>query len=74
MDTLKHSEDKIYKIKAFVKELNVVQDTYFESLCEDLGMTDEGRDWLFDYIFNNSEPETFEEYLIKCDKTFGELK
>lgn len=74
MDTKKHYEDEIYLVKTFIHELSEVQDKYFKELSESLGMTGEGDDWLFDYVFNHNEGETFEEYLDNYGKTFGELK
>jgi hypothetical protein len=74
MDTKKHYEDEIYRVKTFIHELSVVQDKYFKELRNSLGMTGEGNAWLWCYIFNNPFGETFDEYLTRHGKTFGELK
>jgi len=71
---MKNPEAAIKYVKDFITELSVVQNVYFDGLCEGLGLTDEGRDWMFDYVFNETESPTFEEYLKKYGKTFGDLK
>jgi hypothetical protein len=71
---MKNPEAAIKYAKEFINELSIVQNVYFDGLCEGLGLTDEGRDWMFDYVFNENDPLTFEEYLKKYGKTFGELK
>jgi hypothetical protein len=73
---MKHPEDEIFRVRQFIKELSNVQDQYFKQLSEELGMNEDGDDWLFDYVFNGpiEEPETFEEYLERYGKTFGEMK
>jgi len=72
---MKHPEDEIFRVRQFIKELSNVQDQYFKQLSEDLGMTEEGEDWLFDYVFNGplEESDTFEEYLDKYGKTVKEM-
>jgi len=60
-----HPDDSIFKVKDFINELSRVQDSYFESLCLELGL-EEGnglRDYLFDYVFNEEGMVTFGEYL-----------
>jgi hypothetical protein len=71
---MKNPEAAIKYAKDFINELTIIQDTYFSGLCEGLGLTDEGKDWMFDYVFNTPDGKTFEEYLKKFNKTFGELK
>jgi hypothetical protein len=67
-------EDQIKMVKTFITELTFVQNIYMGGLFESLGLTEEGKDWLFDYVFNHTEKDTFEEYLKIYGKTFGELK
>lgn len=74
MDTEQNYENRIRKVKTFINELEFVQNEYFQGLCDALGMTDEGKDWLFDHVFNSVGYMTFQEYLESCGKTFGELK
>lgn len=69
-----HPEDEIYKVKQFIKELSNVQELYFNTLCEELNLTKNGEEWLFDFVFNHQDSETFEEYLSNYGKSFGEMK
>jgi hypothetical protein len=59
-----HPDDNIFKVKDFINELSKVQDSYFESLCEELDI-EEGnlKDHLFDYVYNEQKMVTFGEYL-----------
>lgn len=76
MDTQIHPEVQIRKVKAFITELSFVQNLYIEGLYESLRLTEDGKDWLFYYIFNHTDDgcDTFEEFLKKHGKTFGEMK
>lgn len=58
-----HFEDKIFKSREFIKELNKVQDKYYNRLCSDLRIHHTIEDALFDYIFNEENDISFEEYL-----------
>ena len=59
-----HPDDSIFKVKDFINELSRVQDSYFESLCFELGLGDgELKDHLFDYVYNEQKMVTFGEYL-----------
>jgi hypothetical protein len=49
--------------KDFINELSKVQDRYFKKLCRKLDLPKETEDYLFDYIFNETRPLTFGEYL-----------
>jgi hypothetical protein len=44
-------------------KLSKVQDRYFKKLCRKLELPKETEDYLFDYIFNETSPLTFGEYL-----------
>jgi hypothetical protein len=71
-----HPEDAISKIKNFINELQTVQTTYFENLVSKLGINKEGEDWLFDYIFNTTEEDKyddFEHYLQDYKKTYSDF-
>ncbi len=57
------AEDIISKTKGFIRELARVQDIYYESLKEELNLTEEGEEFLFDYIYNWDEPISFKEHL-----------
>ena len=67
-------EAAIKYAKEFITELSIIQCVYFDGLCEGLGLTREGGDWMFNYVFNEIDSPTFEEYLKKYGKTYGELK
>jgi hypothetical protein len=60
---MKHPDDRIIAAKEFINELSKVQDRYFKKLCRKLDLTKEEEDYLFDYIFNETRPITFGEYL-----------
>jgi len=58
-----HTEDLIYKEKQFIRRLAETQDGVFQKLSESLDLTEEGDDWLWDYVFNCQDEVEFEEYL-----------
>jgi hypothetical protein len=61
-----HPEDRIFKDREYIQRLQEHIDYVFEHLDHDLRLNDKGRDWLFDYIFNeDSKDIEFEEYLAK---------
>jgi hypothetical protein len=59
----RHPDDRIFAAKDFINELSKVQDRYFKKLCKKLDLPKEAEDYLFDYIFNETRPITFGEYL-----------
>jgi len=59
----RHPDDRIAATKDFINELSKVQDRYFKKLCFKLELPKETEDYLFDYIFNETRPLTFGEYL-----------
>ena len=67
----RHPDDRIWATKEFISELSKVQDRYFKKLCRKLNLPKENEDYLFDYIFNETRPLTFGEYLDGMGK--GEL-
>ena len=71
-----HVDDVIARVKDFINELTNVQETYHLKLAEDLNLTDEGADWLFDYIHNSGEEGkylTFDEHISFYGKSHKEL-
>jgi hypothetical protein len=50
-------EDLIFKNKQFISELQKVETLYFETLCEELKVNEIGKDWVFDYVFNNQDED-----------------
>ena len=74
-DTL-HPEDAIYKTKTFINELQSVQETYFADLVQNLKLNKKGEEWLFDYVYNTSEDDNyddFEHFLQDYNQTYNEL-
>lgn len=68
-----HIDDLIYDTKKFIFNLSRIQDQYFKDLVERLDLTDMGEEWLFDYVFNHSKDETFEEYIVRHNRTMDEM-
>jgi hypothetical protein len=71
-----HPDDAISKVKDFINELSNVQEQYFNGLVDELRLTTEGADWLFDYIYNSGDEGkylTFEEHISFYKKTYDEL-
>ena len=66
-----HPDDQIFKVKDFINELSKVQDAYFSALTDHLKLDKQVEDYLFDYIFNETGPLTFGEYLDRLGR--GEL-
>lgn len=67
-------EDKIYHTKQFITELERVQESYFENLFKELQKEkfsnefeseEDANESLWDYLFNDYDGLTFEEYLEK---------
>ena len=60
-----HPEDLIYEARQFIKELETVQDFYFNALAEKIKINELGNAYLFDYVFNSDKDTTldFEQYL-----------
>lgn len=65
-----HPEDRIYEIKKFINQLQAVGEQHFSDLSESLKMTPSGEDLLFDYVYNDEAPVSFEEYLEKMGKKY----
>jgi len=70
-----HPEDSIHKVKAFINELQKVQDLYFNRLLDELNLNKIGQDYLFDYIFNCDDPrvDDFSHYLSDFKRTYDEM-
>jgi hypothetical protein len=67
-----HPEDLIFETKKFINQLGTVQEEKFTILCSSLSMTEKGKDWLFDYVYNCDEPLCFDEYLAKYGIEYSE--
>lgn len=64
----RHPDDRIMATKDFINEVSKVQDRYFKKLCRKLELPKETEDYLFDYIFNETRPLTFGEYLDRMGR------
>jgi len=70
----KHPEDAIFYTKTFINELQTVQETYFNELVSNLNLTERGDEFLFDYIYNETEDqEDFSTYLQNLNIEFESL-
>jgi len=69
----RHPEDLIYDVKGFIKELAIVQDLYFDSLVKTLKLDSVGEDFLFDYVYNHTGDECFDEYLDLYGRTYNDF-
>lgn len=65
-----HPEDRIFKDKSFINELQKVQDLYFDALAKDLGLNEVGNDFLFDYVYNSEHDLCFDEWLERFGKNY----
>jgi len=63
--TTEEQQNKIAAAKTFIYELGVVQDLYYHTLMVELGLNkgEKTEEFLFDYIFNSGNEETFVEYM-----------
>ena len=69
-----HPEDRIFKDKEYINRLQKHIDEVYEELARDLRVNMEGKDYLFDYIFNEDDNELeFEDYLNKLGQNYEEL-
>jgi len=69
-----HPEDRIFKDKEYINRLQKHIDEVYEELSRDLRMNMEGKDYLFDYIFNIDDKDLeFEDYLNKLGYRYDEI-
>ena len=73
----KHPEDAIHEVKTFVNKLQDVQEDYVQRLSKGLKLTQEGEEYLFDYIYNidnkNREIDDFAHYLEILGRNYETL-
>ncbi len=73
----KHPEDAIYEVKSFFDKLKDVQEDYFQRLSKGLRLTEEGEEYLFDYILNIDnevdEIDDFAHYLETLGRNYKDL-
>lgn len=68
-----HPEDRIFKDKEFINRLSEVQNSYFEKLSNDLKLSEEGSNLLFDYVYNEEHDLCFDEWLAKLGINYQSL-
>jgi len=61
--------ENIDKVRFLVQKLSEVQELYYDALLDEINLPEELEDFLYDYIFNASNEENFENYLRKYDKS-----
>ena len=70
----KHPEDAIHEVKTFINKLQEVQEDYFQRLSKGLKLTEEGEEYLFDYIYNvnndDQEIDDFAHYVQTLGKNY----
>jgi hypothetical protein len=73
----KHPEDAIHEVKTFVNKLQEVQEDYFQRLSKGLKLTEDGEEYLFDYIYNVSNNDQniddFAHYLETLGRNYKDL-
>lgn len=60
-----HPEDRTYRDKDYIKRLHAHIDEVYEKLAKDLRFNEKGREWLFDYLYNEEDSIELEEYLMR---------
>jgi hypothetical protein len=69
-----HPEDRIFRDKEYINRLQKHIDEVYEELARDLRVNMEGKDYLFDYIFNEDDNNLeFEDHLHKLHRTYDEM-
>ena len=68
-----HPQDRIFKDKEYIKRLYKHLDDVYNETCRDLRLNDEGKDFLFDYIYNEDKDVEFEEYLYDLGMRYDEI-
>lgn len=68
-----HPEDRIFKDREYIKRLYKHIDSVYNELSLDLRLNEEGKDLLFDYIYNEDKDIDFEEYLNNLGYRYDEI-
>jgi hypothetical protein len=72
-DVKSEQETLIEEAKETIEYTQGLIDNFYDSVIVDLKLKDGGEDWVFDYLFNNSEGETFEEYLARHGRLVNDV-
>lgn len=68
-----HPEDRIFRDKQYINRLQKHIDAVYELLAYDLRLNERGREFLFDYVYNEDRDISFEEFLEKIGIDYDEL-
>lgn len=68
-----HPEDRIFRDKEYINRLQNHIDEVYKQLSLDLRLNDEGREFLFDYLYNEDREIEFEEYLNNLGYRYDEI-
>lgn len=68
-----HPEDRIFSDKEYINRLQNHIDEVYKQLSIDLRLNDEGREHLFDYLYNEDREIEFEDYLNKLGYRYDEI-
>ena len=68
-----HPEDRIFRDKEYINRLQKHIDEVYEKLSLDLRLNDEGKEFLFDYLYNEDREIEFEEYLNNLGYRYDEI-
>lgn len=68
-----HPEDRIFRDKEYIKRLQNHIDEVYKQLSIDLRLNDEGKEFLFDYLYNEDRDIEFEDYLNNLGYRYNEV-
>lgn len=68
-----HPEDRIFRDKEYINRLQNHIDEVYKQLSLDLRLNDEGREFLFDYLYNEDKDIEFEDYLNELGCRYDEI-
>jgi hypothetical protein len=68
-----HPEDRIFRDKEYINRLQNHIDEVYEKLSLDLRLNDEGKNFLFDYLYNEDRDIDFEDYLNNLGYRYDEV-
>lgn len=68
-----HPEDKIFRDKEYINRLQRHINSVFDLLAYDLRLNEEGKELLFDYIYNEDKDIEFETFLENLGLRYDEI-
>lgn len=63
------AEIQISAVRKLIQKLEKIQQNEFDSLSEELGLTESESNFLFDFVFNSGD-DSFRGYLVKLGQSF----